>query len=132
VNVGTEDVRDLAAHITLRRPDGSELSFIGRNPEPELADRDSFDLLANGVPRACDVAFKERVDADAYAYNTDNRREESSWKWAPHRLPPGDYRVTVELRKGVVRESFDFVLTNLGAGHDLAFGQVPIWMEQAP
>lgn len=132
VNVGTEDLRDVAAHITLRRPDGSELSFIGRNPEPELGDRDSFDLLANGVPRACDVAFKEREDVDAYAYNTDNRREEPSWKWLPHRLPPGVYRVSVELRKGVLRESFEFDLTNLGAGQDLAFVPVPIWMDQAP
>jgi hypothetical protein len=75
VNVGTDDLRDIAAHLTVSRPDGSELRYIGRNPEPEPADRDSFDLLSNGVPRACDVAFKELADADAYAYNTDNRRE---------------------------------------------------------
>jgi hypothetical protein len=44
-------------------------------------------------------------------------------------LPPGVYRVTVELRKGLVREAFDFDLTNLGAGKELVFRPVPIWLE---
>jgi hypothetical protein len=94
-----------------------------------MADRDSFDLLANGVPRTCDIAFKERGDADAYAYNTDNRREELTWKWRPHVLPPGEYQVTVELRNGVVRERFHFDLTNQGAGEDLRFRPVALWRE---
>ena len=119
--------RHATARITIIKSDGLRLiQYYGQWADSNAPDNVGFndildfvDIPPSHLRAKLLVALKYPADSEAYGFTREGFRSSGDGRSSRFQIPPGTYRVEVELSGVGVNEIFSFQLRNNGAGTDL-------------